>query len=115
MQKESQIFPPTTGGAEKMAKDMKVPFLGRVPLDPRIGKSCDEGRSFLSEIPDSPAAKAYQTIIQSMLILEASLLLSYLVLLIINEIMRCMRTRRCSGLNIFTLFFSFPRNHTSMC
>ena len=64
-QTESQIFPPTTGGAEKMALDMKIPFLGRVPLDPRIGKCCDEGKSFLSEIPDSPAAKAYQTIIQS--------------------------------------------------
>ncbi|KAK3705200.1 hypothetical protein QZH41_014000 [Actinostola sp. cb2023] len=62
--KESDIFPATTGGAKKMSEDMKVPFLGRIPLDPRIGKSCDEGKSFLSEIPDSPAAKAYSNIIQ---------------------------------------------------
>ena len=34
---ESQIFPPTTGGGEKMANDMRVPFLGKLPLDPRIG------------------------------------------------------------------------------
>ena len=33
----TQIFPPTTGGAEQMCKEMNVPFLGRIPLDPRIG------------------------------------------------------------------------------
>ena len=30
------------------------------------GKCCDEGKSFLAEVPDSPAAKAYHEIIQSM-------------------------------------------------
>lgn len=29
------------------------------------GKSCDEGKSFLTEVPDSPAAVAYQNIVQS--------------------------------------------------
>ena len=38
MQTKSDIFPPTTGGAEKMAVDMGIPFLGRLPLDPRIGR-----------------------------------------------------------------------------
>ena len=64
-QNESQIFPPTTGGAEKMASEMGVAFLGRLPLDPRIGRCCDAGKSFLSEVPDSPATRAYLTIIQS--------------------------------------------------
>nr|KAG5709486.1 hypothetical protein BaRGS_023168 [Batillaria attramentaria] len=36
-QKDSVIFPPTTGGGEKMAADCSVPFLGKLPLDPRIG------------------------------------------------------------------------------
>ncbi|KAG8558379.1 hypothetical protein GDO81_016966 [Engystomops pustulosus] len=54
-QNESQIFPPTTGGAEKMCSDLGIPLLGRVPLDPNIGKSCDTGKSFFTEIPDSPA------------------------------------------------------------
>uniref|UniRef100_A0A8C6FMS4 Cytosolic Fe-S cluster assembly factor NUBP1 n=1 Tax=Moschus moschiferus TaxID=68415 RepID=A0A8C6FMS4_MOSMO len=63
-QKESQIFPPTTGGAEAMCQDLKLPLLGRVPLDPRIGKSCDKGQSFLVEAPDSPATVAYRSIIQ---------------------------------------------------
>nr|XP_046196835.1 cytosolic Fe-S cluster assembly factor nubp1-like [Oncorhynchus gorbuscha] len=61
----SQIFPPTTGGAERMCEEMNLTLLGRVPLDPRIGKSCDEGKSFLTEVPDSPAAAAYHSIVQS--------------------------------------------------
>ncbi|KAF9984863.1 cytosolic Fe-S cluster assembly factor nbp35 [Mortierella antarctica] len=64
---ESVIFAPTTGGAKKMAADTNVPFLGSIPLDPRIGKSCDQGLSFLEEYPDSPATKAYQDIIKGTL------------------------------------------------
>ncbi|KAG0314389.1 cytosolic Fe-S cluster assembly factor nbp35 [Dissophora globulifera] len=60
---ESVIFAPTTGGARKMAEDTNVRFLGSIPLDPRIGKSCDQGLSFLEEYPDSPATKAYIDII----------------------------------------------------
>uniref|UniRef100_A0A1D1YN13 Cytosolic Fe-S cluster assembly factor NBP35 n=1 Tax=Anthurium amnicola TaxID=1678845 RepID=A0A1D1YN13_9ARAE len=60
---ESVIFAPTTGGGKKMAEDEKVPFLGSIPLDPRIGKACDTGVSFLDEYSDSPACKAYLDII----------------------------------------------------
>lgn len=48
-----------------MCADLNLPLLGKVPLDPRIARSCDEGRSFLNEVPDSPAAKVYQSIVQS--------------------------------------------------
>ncbi|ANB13429.1 Nbp35p [Sugiyamaella lignohabitans] len=60
---ESFIFAPTTGGGEALAKEMGVPFLGKVPLDPRIGKSCDLGESFLDLYPDSPASTAILDII----------------------------------------------------
>ena len=60
---ESTIFPPTTGGAEKMSEEMNVRFLGRIPLDPRIAKSCDMGVSFLDEYPESPACAAYDHVI----------------------------------------------------
>lgn len=33
---QSDVFKPTKGGAEHMAADMGVPFLGRVPLDPAL-------------------------------------------------------------------------------
>ena len=62
---ESQIFKPSTGGGRRLAQDMNVPFLGAVPLDPRIGKSADYGVSFLDEYPDSPASIAYLDIIDS--------------------------------------------------
>ncbi|XP_074915054.1 cytosolic Fe-S cluster assembly factor NUBP1 isoform X2 [Buteo buteo] len=61
---ESQIFPPTTGGAEKMCQNLNVSLLGKVPLDPQIGRSCDKGQSFLSEAPESPATSSYRNIIQ---------------------------------------------------
>ncbi|XP_053131824.1 cytosolic Fe-S cluster assembly factor NUBP1 isoform X1 [Hemicordylus capensis] len=62
--KESQIFPPTTGGAEKMCHNLNIPLLGKVPLDLHIGKSCDKGHSFLSEAPNAPATLSYRNIIQ---------------------------------------------------
>ncbi|KAM9305555.1 cytosolic Fe-S cluster assembly factor NUBP1 [Gastrophryne carolinensis] len=61
---ESQIFPPTTGGAEKMCSDLNISLLGKIPIDPNIGKCCDTGKSFFSELPDSPATASYKTIIQ---------------------------------------------------
>ena len=60
-----------------MASDMEVPFLGKLPLDPRIGRCCDEGKSFLTEVPDSPAADAYKKIIQSTLLSCTRLLLFF--------------------------------------
>lgn len=60
---ESFIFAPTTGGGEALAKECGVPFLGKVPLDPRIGRACDQGQNFLLEYPDSPASTAILEII----------------------------------------------------
>ncbi|KAG9510678.1 NBP35, partial [Fragariocoptes setiger] len=41
--KESVIFPTTTGGAQQLAHEFKISFLGRLPLNPLIGRCCDEG------------------------------------------------------------------------
>lgn len=71
LQNTSQIFPPSSGGAEKMCADLNLPLLGKVPLDPRIGRSCDEGKSFLQEVPDSPAAEVYRGIVQSEIIFSS--------------------------------------------
>lgn len=60
---ESHIFKPSTGGAKRLAEETDVRFLGSVPLDPRIGRSADEGVSFLDEYPNSPATTAYLDII----------------------------------------------------
>jgi ATP-binding protein involved in chromosome partitioning len=53
-QKEIDLF--GTGGGEKSAQDLKVPFLGRIPLEPEMVKSGDSGRPYLSVSKISPAA-----------------------------------------------------------
>ena len=47
------------GVAERVASDMGVPFLGSIPLEPKIAQNSDSGTPFVSENPDSPAAKAF--------------------------------------------------------
>lgn len=42
---QTEVFHASKGGAEQMAKDMQVPFLGRVPLDPLLSRAAEEGRS----------------------------------------------------------------------
>ena len=42
---QTEVFHASKGGAEQMAKDMEVPFLGRVPLDPLLSRAAEEGRS----------------------------------------------------------------------
>ncbi|XP_014287504.1 cytosolic Fe-S cluster assembly factor Nubp1 homolog isoform X1 [Halyomorpha halys] len=49
--KASDIFPKNTGGGEKMCEEMEVPYLGRLPLDPMVGKACDEGVGILDKLP----------------------------------------------------------------
>eukprot|EP01125_Pyxidicula_operculata_P006004 TRINITY_DN209_c0_g1_i1.p1 TRINITY_DN209_c0_g1~~TRINITY_DN209_c0_g1_i1.p1 ORF type:complete len:177 (+),score=34.87 TRINITY_DN209_c0_g1_i1:739-1269(+) len=62
---ETKIFAPTTGGALAMCKEMQVPYLGSIPLDPSIAKSCDAGKSYIQQCPDSPASQCYKKIFES--------------------------------------------------
>jgi ATP-binding protein involved in chromosome partitioning len=52
------------GGGEAAAKELGIPFLGRVPLDPRIVIGGDEGKPFVVEHPGTPAAKAFEEIVK---------------------------------------------------
>ena len=40
-----EVFHPSGGGAQQMAKSMGVPFLGRVPLDPHLSRAAERGES----------------------------------------------------------------------
>jgi len=55
--KEINLF--KVGGGEKAARELKVPFLGRIPLDPEIVQNCDQGKPFVAGHANSPAAKAF--------------------------------------------------------
>lgn len=61
---QSDIFIPSTGGADRMCQEEGLRLLGKIPLDPRIGKSCDTGTSYMDQYPDSPATAAYLDIVQ---------------------------------------------------
>ncbi|QER41642.1 Mrp/NBP35 family ATP-binding protein [Thermodesulfobacterium sp. TA1] len=52
-----------TGGAEKLAQEYNVPFLGKIPLDPRVVQGGDEGKPVLLYYPDSEPAKAFAKVV----------------------------------------------------
>lgn len=56
-----------SGGGERMATDMQVPFLGKIPLDPAVGQACDAGLPFIYHHNKSATAQALEKIVQSIL------------------------------------------------
>ncbi|RKY12609.1 MAG: ATP-binding protein [Planctomycetota bacterium] len=56
-----------SGGGEKMAEEMNVPFLGKIPIDPAIVEACDSGKPYIQEYKESRTALAFkQSILQFM-------------------------------------------------
>jgi len=56
-----------SGGGEKMANDLEVPFLGRIPMEPGIVSLTDEGKPFIADTHDSKAAQAFGAIIDKII------------------------------------------------
>jgi predicted Fe-Mo cluster-binding NifX family protein len=59
-----------SGGGEAMAKDMGVPFLGRIPIEPQIVGASDEGKPFVYFYRETQAAQAFIRAIQPVLDLQ---------------------------------------------
>ena len=53
------------GGGQKLAEGAGVPFLGRIPLDPNVGEMGDSGQPLINEAPESPAAKAFDAVVEA--------------------------------------------------
>ena len=53
--KEIDLF--KKGGGEVAARELNVPFLGRVPIDPQIVVNGDAGKPYVIAFPESQAAK----------------------------------------------------------
>jgi ATP-binding protein involved in chromosome partitioning len=66
--KKTEIF--QSGGGKKMAQDAGVPFLGSIPIDPKVGVDSDRGHPFVVADKDSAAANAFMEIVKKV---EASL------------------------------------------
>ncbi len=61
----SDIF--KSGGGETLSAKRSVPFLGKIPLDPRMVHSGDSGKPFIQEHPDSEAAQALQSVVRKLI------------------------------------------------
>ncbi len=57
----------SSGGGEKLAAEMGVRFLGRIPMDPEVARSGDEGYPLVKVDHDGATAKAMNAVIKPML------------------------------------------------
>jgi len=56
----------SSGGGEKAAEDMIIPFLGKVPIEPAIVKDSDTGEPFVLNRKDSETAKLFFSIVDKL-------------------------------------------------
>src|SRR5207237_2862869 len=47
------------GGGKKLAQEAGVPFLGEIPIDPRVTECGDRGEPIVQRHPDSPVAQSF--------------------------------------------------------
>jgi ATP-binding protein involved in chromosome partitioning len=59
------------GGGQEMAREMGVPFLGRIPLEPKIVETGDSGKPYLQYYKDSETTKAFNMVIEPILYLKS--------------------------------------------
>jgi len=62
--KEHDIF--DRGGGERMAQRLKIPFLGRIPLDPRMRKADDAGMPVVQSAPESKVAQEFVSVARNL-------------------------------------------------
>ena len=55
-----------TGGGERAARELGVPFLGRIPIDPEIVTTGDAGKSYMLDSPDAPGPKAFKAVVRKL-------------------------------------------------
>lgn len=60
--KVEDIF--SSEGGANLAAEMGVPFLGRIPLDPKLVRAGDQGNVFVQGHQDGPTAEAFRSIIR---------------------------------------------------
>ncbi|MGQ9652192.1 MAG: iron-sulfur cluster carrier protein MrpORP [Phycisphaerae bacterium] len=58
------------GGGERMATDMGVPFLGRIPIDPAVVEACDTGQAFVYHYNGTETARAFERMVTAILALS---------------------------------------------
>jgi ATP-binding protein involved in chromosome partitioning len=59
-----------SGGGERLASELGIPLLGRVPLDPALRECGDAGEPLLLSAPDTASAVELRQIAEQILTLE---------------------------------------------
>jgi ATP-binding protein involved in chromosome partitioning len=54
-----------SGGGQKIAEELNIPFLGSIPIDPKICQDSDRGLPFIVEHAKSQASKAFMEIVKN--------------------------------------------------
>jgi ATP-binding protein involved in chromosome partitioning len=52
------------GGGKRIAEELKVPFIGQIPIDPKICEEADKGTAFVAKNKDSASVKAFEDIVR---------------------------------------------------
>ncbi len=52
-----------SGGGEKMASEMGINFLGKIPIDPRLVEAGDSGTPYLERFADSEVAVEFESVV----------------------------------------------------
>lgn len=55
-----------TGGGERLANEANVPFIGAIPIDPRVRTGGDSGKPVVATDPEAPVAKALRGVAEDL-------------------------------------------------
>ncbi|MGB9762322.1 MAG: P-loop NTPase [Caldimicrobium thiodismutans] len=55
------------GGGQKLAEEMGIRFLGKIPVDPRIVDTGDRGKPIVGAYPESVTAQAFEDLIRNII------------------------------------------------
>jgi len=58
---KTEIF--QSGGGKRIAEEAGTPFLGSIPIDPKVGAQADQGKPFIIADAESAAAKSFSEIV----------------------------------------------------
>lgn len=56
----------SSGGGKSLADIAKIPFMGSVPIDPRVGKLAGKGLAAIKELPDSTTSKVFSELVNQL-------------------------------------------------
>ncbi len=61
--KEVDLF--KRGGGERLAEELGIKFLGRIPVDPRVVAAGDAGKPMIAAYPESKTAEAFEELVRN--------------------------------------------------